>query len=110
MPANIWDEICWRIQEKVNRVSYDTWFLPTAFVAENDRLVTVRVPNPLFRDWIVKHYSILIAQPSTTYAARMYGSVSPWPGFGTPISASIQSTSDWTASITNSAPLDAMSV
>src|SRR5687768_14277361 len=52
MPANIWDEICWRIQEKVNRVSYDTWFLPTAFVAENDRLVTVRVPNPLFRDWI----------------------------------------------------------
>lgn len=62
MPANIWDEICLRIQGKVNRVSYDTWFLPTAFVADDDRSVTVRVPNALFRDWIVKHYSSLIAQ------------------------------------------------
>ena len=62
MPANIWDEIRSRIQENVNRVSYDTWFLPTAFVADDDRSVTVRVPNALFRDWIVKHYSSLIAQ------------------------------------------------
>jgi chromosomal replication initiation ATPase DnaA len=46
----------------VNRVSYDTWFLPTAFVADDDRPITVRVPNPLFRDWIVKHYSSLIAE------------------------------------------------
>lgn len=62
MPANIWDDIRSRIQGQVNRVSYDTWFLPTAFVADDDRSVTVRVPNPLFRDWIAKHYSSLIAQ------------------------------------------------
>jgi chromosomal replication initiation ATPase DnaA len=62
MPANVWDEILSRLQGKVNRVSYDTWFLPTAFVADNDRSVTVRVPSALFRDWIVKHYSSLIAQ------------------------------------------------
>jgi chromosomal replication initiation ATPase DnaA len=62
VPANIWDEIRSRIQGKVNRVSYDIWFLPTAFVADDDRSVTVRVPSALFRDWIVKHYSSLIAQ------------------------------------------------
>ena len=61
MPANIWDEIRWRIQEKVNRVSYATWFMPTTFVADHDRTVTVRVPDLLFRDWIIKHYSSLIA-------------------------------------------------
>jgi chromosomal replication initiation ATPase DnaA len=62
MPANIWDEIRSRIQGKVNRVSYDTWFIPTTFVADHDLTVTVRVPNPLFRDWIIKHYSSLIAE------------------------------------------------
>lgn len=62
MPANIWDEIRSRIQGKVNRVSYGTWFIPTTFVADQDRSVTVCVPNPLFRDWIIKHYSSLIAE------------------------------------------------
>ena len=62
MTDNIWDEICSRIREKVNRVSYDTWFTPTTFVAVDERSVTVAVPNPLFRDWIIKHYSSLIAE------------------------------------------------
>ena len=57
MPANIWDEVRSRIQEKVNRLSYDTWFTPTTFVADDGRSITVRVPSLLFRDWILKHYS-----------------------------------------------------
>jgi len=61
VPANIWDEILSRVQRKVNRLSYETWFIPTAFVADSGDSVTVRVPNPLFRDWIVKHYSGVIA-------------------------------------------------
>jgi chromosomal replication initiation ATPase DnaA len=62
MPDNIWDEICSRIREKVNRVSYETWFAPTTFVAADERSVTVAVPNSLFRDWIIKHYSSLITE------------------------------------------------
>ena len=62
MPDNIWDEICSRIRGKVNRLSYETWFTATTFVADDDRSVTVSVPNPLFRDWIIKHYSSLIAE------------------------------------------------
>src|SRR6187401_2960205 len=60
--SNIWDEIMSHIQAKVNRHSFYTWFKPTAFMADDARVVTVRVPNALFKDWITKHYSGVIAE------------------------------------------------
>ena len=60
--ANIWDEILSVVQAKVNRHSFYTWFKPTAFVADDGSNVTVRVPNALFKDWITKHYSGVIAE------------------------------------------------
>ena len=60
--SNIWEEILSRVQAKVNRHSFYTWFKPTAFVADDGRTVTVRVPNALFKDWITKHYSGVIAE------------------------------------------------
>jgi chromosomal replication initiator protein len=60
--SNIWDEILGRIQVNVNRHSFYTWFKPTAFVADDGRILTVRVPNTLFKDWIAKHYSGVIAE------------------------------------------------
>src|SRR3954467_14484065 len=60
--SNIWDEILSRVQAKVNRHSFYTWFKPTSFVADDGRSVTVRVPNALFKDWITKNYSGVIAE------------------------------------------------
>ncbi len=60
--ANIWEDILSRVQAKVNRHSFYTWFKPTAFVGDDGRNVTVRVPNALFKDWITKHYSGVIAE------------------------------------------------
>ena len=60
--TNIWEEILSRVQAKVNRHSFYTWFKPTAFVADDGRTLTVRVPNALFKDWITKHYSGVIAE------------------------------------------------
>jgi chromosomal replication initiator protein len=60
--SNIWEEILSRVQAKVNRHSFYTWFKPTAFVADDGSTVTVRVPNALFKDWITKHYSGVIAE------------------------------------------------
>src|SRR5438876_2123005 len=57
---NLWDEILARIETKVNRHSFYTWFKPTAFVAEDPKAVTVRVPSTLFKDWLTKHYSGVI--------------------------------------------------
>src|SRR3954466_1903017 len=48
---NLWDEILARIETKVNRHSFYTWFRPTTFVSEDRSSVTVRVPNALFKDW-----------------------------------------------------------
>jgi chromosomal replication initiator protein len=62
MAGNIWSEILSRVQAKVNRHSFYTWFKPTAFVADDGESVTVRVPNALFKDWIMKHYSGVIGE------------------------------------------------
>jgi chromosomal replication initiator protein len=59
---NLWDEILARVETKVNRHSFYTWFKPTTFVAEDTVAVTVRVPNPLFKDWLTKHYAGVITE------------------------------------------------
>jgi chromosomal replication initiator protein len=59
---NLWEEILARIETKVNRHSFYTWFKPTAFVAEETGAIVVRVPNPLFTDWLTKHYSGVIRE------------------------------------------------
>jgi chromosomal replication initiator protein len=59
---NLWDEILARIETKVNRHSFYTWFKPTTFVAVDAAAVTVRVPNSLFKDWLTKHYSGVITE------------------------------------------------
>jgi chromosomal replication initiator protein len=57
---NLWEEILSRVETKVNRHSFYTWFKPTTFVADDRASVTVRVPNGLFKDWLTKHYSGVI--------------------------------------------------
>ncbi len=59
---NLWDQILSRVETKVNRHSFYTWFKPTSFVAEDASAVTVRVPNGLFKDWLTKHYSGVISE------------------------------------------------
>ena len=58
--TNIWDEVLARIDTKVNRHSFYTWFKPTAYVADQGGSIVVRVPNVLFRDWLTKHYSAVL--------------------------------------------------
>lgn len=60
MSVNVWNDILARVETKVNRHSYYTWFKPTSFVEENGQELTVRVPNVLFRDWLTKHYAGVI--------------------------------------------------
>jgi chromosomal replication initiator protein len=62
MDASIWDRILTRIETKVNRHSYYTWFKPTSLLAETGNAITVRVPNTLFRDWLTKHYSVVLSE------------------------------------------------
>ncbi|MBA3404769.1 MAG: chromosomal replication initiator protein DnaA [Gemmatimonadaceae bacterium] len=58
--TNIWDRVLSRVETKVNRHSFYTWFKPTSFVSDEGLSVRVRVPNALFRDWLTKHYSAVL--------------------------------------------------
>ena len=60
MTGNIWEQILSRIETKVNRHSFYTWFKPTTFVADDGGALRIRVPNPLFRDWLTKHYASVL--------------------------------------------------
>jgi chromosomal replication initiator protein len=57
---NLWEEILARIETKVNRHSFYTWFRPTSYVADDRTSVTVRVPNAHFKEWLTKHYVVVI--------------------------------------------------
>src|SRR3954464_2334796 len=59
---NVWEQILARIETKVNRHSFYTWFRPTTLLDEDRTSLTVRVPNPLFKDWLTKHYSAVISE------------------------------------------------
>ena len=63
--GNVWDEILARIETKVNRHSFYTWFNPTSFLNDQGQTVTVKVPNDLFRDWLTKHYAGVIGEAVT---------------------------------------------
>src|SRR4051812_44100017 len=60
--SNIWDQVLARVETKVNRHSYYTWFKPTSFVADRGTSLHIRVPNDLFRDWLNKHYAAVMVE------------------------------------------------
>ena len=59
---NLWEQILSRVETKVNRHIFYTWFKPTTFVSEDTGAITVRVPSILFKDWLTKHYSAVISE------------------------------------------------
>jgi len=62
MANNVWTQLLARIETKVNRHSFNTWFSPTVFVEDTGDRVTVRVPSELCRNWLTKHYSGVISE------------------------------------------------
>jgi chromosomal replication initiator protein len=57
---NVWDAVLSRVETKVNKHSFYTWFKPTSFLAELDGTIRIRVPNPMFQNWLPKHYSAVL--------------------------------------------------
>ena len=59
---SIWDQILGRIEAKVGRHSFHTWFKPTSLLADDGLRLSVRVPNLLFTEWLPKHYSVVLTE------------------------------------------------
>ena len=59
---SIWEQVLGRIEAKVGRHSFHTWFKPTSLLPDDGARVSVRVPNLLFTEWLPKHYSVVLAE------------------------------------------------
>jgi chromosomal replication initiator protein len=59
---NLWDQVLTRVEGKVNRHSFATWFRPTTFRLENGESLVVQVPSPQFKDWLDKNYQGVITE------------------------------------------------
>jgi chromosomal replication initiator protein len=57
-----WQEILEKVESKVNRHSFNTWFRPTRILYETENILRVYVPSAHFRDWLKKHYSRVIQE------------------------------------------------
>ena len=64
MENNLWDNVLLSIKNKLQHESFETWFNPIKFegVDKSQRLVRLRAPNPVVRDWVTVNYSNLIDQ------------------------------------------------
>jgi chromosomal replication initiator protein len=62
MAGNIWEEALARFESKIARHAFLTWFKPTVYVGDDGRTISVRIPDPLFKDWLTKHYSAVIKE------------------------------------------------
>jgi chromosomal replication initiator protein len=59
---NIWNQVLEKIQERVDKQSYDTWFEPVVFISYMDDTVHLQVPNDKFKNWLEKKYNGLLAE------------------------------------------------
>jgi chromosomal replication initiator protein len=62
MTATVWDQVLWRIETKVNRHSYHTWFRQTSLLADEGDTIRIRVADPLVEDWLTRHYAGVISE------------------------------------------------
>ncbi len=62
MPPGIWDQVLARVETKVNRHSFYTWFQPTSLISDTGSTLFVRIPNPVFKDWLTKHYTVILSE------------------------------------------------
>ena len=60
--TSIWDQVLSLIEGQVGRHSFSTWFKPTSLLTDEGKSLRIRVPNPLFVEWLPKHYSVVLAE------------------------------------------------
>ncbi len=57
-----WEAVLGRVESKVNRHSFYTWFKRTTQVADHGSTLVVQVADRLVKDWLAKHYAGVLAE------------------------------------------------
>jgi chromosomal replication initiator protein len=60
MTGTIWDKVLSRVETKVNRFSYFTWFRQTSLVEDLGDTLVIQVGDPMVVEWLTKHYGAII--------------------------------------------------
>lgn len=62
--SNLWDNVLSAIKTKLHGESFDTWFNPIRFegIDNAQRVIRLRAPNEVVRDWVTDNYSTLMNQ------------------------------------------------
>lgn len=58
----LWDQVLAKLEQKLNRHTFATWFRPTTFRSLEGSLLSIGVPNAQFKEWLVKNYSGIISE------------------------------------------------
>jgi chromosomal replication initiator protein len=62
MNDSIWDRVLERVEAKLNRHTFLTWFKPTRLLQDHQDTLTVEVPDATVRDWLLRHYGTILAE------------------------------------------------
>lgn len=64
MESNLWDSVLSAIKTKLQGESFETWFNPIRFegIDQVQRLIRLRAPNQVVRDWVKSNYAGLMDQ------------------------------------------------
>src|SRR5687767_9259404 len=54
---NLWNQVLNRLEQRLDRSEFETWFGPTSFLSEKGETIDVRVPDGRFVDEISGKYS-----------------------------------------------------
>lgn len=57
-----WEECLKYVRQRVNNLSYKTWFEPIKPVALRGESLVLKVPSQFFHDWLDEHYSTIISE------------------------------------------------
>jgi chromosomal replication initiator protein len=62
--SNLWDSVLRAIKPKLQGESFETWFNPIKFegIDKAQRLIRLRAPNQVLRDWVKLNYAHLLDQ------------------------------------------------
>jgi chromosomal replication initiator protein len=62
--SDVWDSVLYSIKTKLQLESFETWFHPIQFAGIDNirRVVHLKAPNKVVRDWVKVNYSTLIDQ------------------------------------------------
>src|SRR6185295_14583677 len=72
--SNLWDSVLRAIKTKLQGESFETWFNPITFegIDKAQRLVRLRAPNQVLRDWVKVNYAGLIDQTFGEFSLAGY--------------------------------------